>query len=90
MAAPRRSWLVFGFSAEEAAGEPSPGPGPRRLEPGPEGIRRVWPAWSYAVLDTGERPPGAAGPGVLPGQPAPRGRPGPHPGPGAPRSPGGR
>ncbi|XP_071899588.1 RCC1 domain-containing protein 1 isoform X4 [Anas platyrhynchos] len=56
MAAPRRSWLVFGFSAEEAAGEPSPGPGPRRLEPGPEGIegiRRVWPAWSYAVLDTG-------------------------------------
>nr|XP_038040947.1 RCC1 domain-containing protein 1 isoform X5 [Anas platyrhynchos] len=59
MAAPRRCWLVFGFSAEEAAGEPSPGPGPRRLEPGPEGIeglegiRRVWPAWSYAVLDTG-------------------------------------
>ncbi|XP_035168092.1 RCC1 domain-containing protein 1 [Oxyura jamaicensis] len=53
MAAPRRAWLVFGFSAEEAAGEPSPGPGPRRLESGPEGIRRVWPAWSYAVLDTG-------------------------------------
>ncbi|XP_066859846.1 RCC1 domain-containing protein 1 isoform X2 [Anser cygnoides] len=53
MAAPRRAWLVFGFSAEEAAGEPSPGPGPRRLESGPEGIRRVWPAWSYAVLETG-------------------------------------
>lgn len=90
MAAPRRCWLVFGFSAEEAAGEPSPGPGPRRLEPGPEGIegiegiRRVWPAWSYAVLDTGERPPGAAGTGMLPGPPEPP------PGPGAPRSPGGR
>ncbi|XP_068814535.1 RCC1 domain-containing protein 1 isoform X1 [Struthio camelus] len=53
MAAPRRSWLVFGFSAEEAAGGPDPGPGPRRLRSGPEGIRRVWPAWSYVVLETG-------------------------------------
>ncbi|XP_074900865.1 RCC1 domain-containing protein 1 isoform X8 [Buteo buteo] len=53
MAAPRRAWLVFGFSTEEAAGEPGPGPGPRRLESGPEGIRRVWPAWSYVVVETG-------------------------------------
>ncbi|XP_074773870.1 RCC1 domain-containing protein 1 isoform X2 [Athene noctua] len=53
MAAPRRSWLVFGFSTEEAAGEPGPGPGPRRLEPGPGGLRRVWPAWSYVVVETG-------------------------------------
>ncbi|XP_061855561.1 RCC1 domain-containing protein 1 [Colius striatus] len=53
MAAPRRAWLVFGFSLEEAAGEPSPGPGPRRLEPGPGSIRRVWPAWSYVVVETG-------------------------------------
>ncbi|XP_062498695.1 RCC1 domain-containing protein 1 isoform X2 [Pezoporus occidentalis] len=53
MAAPRCSWLVFGFSTEEAAGEPSPGLGPRRLEPGPGGIRRVWPAWSYVVVETG-------------------------------------
>ncbi|KAM6195742.1 LOW QUALITY PROTEIN: RCC1 domain-containing protein 1 [Sarcoramphus papa] len=53
MAAPRRTWLVFGFSTEEAAGEPGPGPGPRRLESGPEGIRRVWPAWSYVVVETG-------------------------------------
>ncbi|XP_074457893.1 RCC1 domain-containing protein 1 isoform X3 [Larus michahellis] len=53
MAAPRRAWLVFGFSTEEAAGEPGPGPGPRRLESGPEGIRRLWPAWSYLVVETG-------------------------------------
>ncbi|XP_069654869.1 RCC1 domain-containing protein 1 isoform X3 [Haliaeetus albicilla] len=53
MAAPRRAWLVFGFSTEEAAGELGPGPGPRRLESGPEGIRRVWPAWSYVVVETG-------------------------------------
>ncbi|XP_074693557.1 RCC1 domain-containing protein 1 isoform X2 [Strix aluco] len=53
MAAPRRSWFVFGFSTEEAAGEPGPGPGPRRLEPGPGGLRRVWPAWSYVVVETG-------------------------------------
>ncbi|XP_075620579.1 RCC1 domain-containing protein 1 isoform X1 [Balearica regulorum gibbericeps] len=53
MAAPHRAWLVFGFSTEEAAGEPGPGPGPRRLESGPEGIRRVWPAWSYVVVETG-------------------------------------
>ncbi|XP_074900860.1 RCC1 domain-containing protein 1 isoform X4 [Buteo buteo] len=65
MAAPRRAWLVFGFSTEEAAGEPGPGPGPRRLESGPEGIRRVWPAWSYVVVETGERPP----PGRCPGSP---------------------
>ncbi|XP_064933012.1 RCC1 domain-containing protein 1 isoform X4 [Columba livia] len=53
MAVPRRSWLVFGFSPEEAAGEPELGPGPRRLESGPEGVRRVWPAWSYVVVETG-------------------------------------
>ncbi|KAM6303566.1 RCC1 domain-containing protein 1 [Podargus strigoides] len=53
MAAAGRAWLVFGFSPEEAAGEPGPGPGPRRLESGPEGIRRVWPAWSYVVVETG-------------------------------------
>ncbi|XP_062439388.1 RCC1 domain-containing protein 1 [Rhea pennata] len=53
MAAPRRAWLVFGFSTEEAAGGPEPGPEPRRLDSGPEGIRRVWPAWSYVVLETG-------------------------------------
>ncbi|XP_065703409.1 RCC1 domain-containing protein 1 isoform X1 [Patagioenas fasciata] len=53
MAVPRRSWLVFGFSPEEAAGEPELGPGPRRLESGLEGIRRVWPAWSYVVVETG-------------------------------------
>ncbi|XP_049669448.1 RCC1 domain-containing protein 1 isoform X2 [Accipiter gentilis] len=53
MAAPRRAWLVFGFSTEEAAGELGPGPGPRRLESGPEGIHRVWPAWSYVVVETG-------------------------------------
>ncbi|KAM6409452.1 LOW QUALITY PROTEIN: RCC1 domain-containing protein 1 [Rhynochetos jubatus] len=53
MAAARRSWLALGFSPEEAAGEPGPGPGPRRLESGPGGIRRVWPAWSYVVVDTG-------------------------------------
>ncbi|XP_054069871.1 LOW QUALITY PROTEIN: RCC1 domain-containing protein 1 [Rissa tridactyla] len=53
MAAPRLAWLVFGFSTEEAAGEPGPGPGPRRLESGPEGIRRLWPAWSYLVVETG-------------------------------------
>ncbi|KAM6119266.1 LOW QUALITY PROTEIN: RCC1 domain-containing protein 1 [Pterocles gutturalis] len=53
MAAPRRSWLFFGFSPEEAAGEPGPGPGPRPLEPGSGGIRRVWPAWSYLVVETG-------------------------------------
>ncbi|KAM8997954.1 RCC1 domain-containing protein 1 [Ara ararauna] len=53
MAAARRAWLVFGFSTEEAAGQPGPGLGPRRLEPGPGGIRRVWPAWSYVVVETG-------------------------------------
>ncbi|KAM6257019.1 RCC1 domain-containing protein 1 [Porphyrio hochstetteri] len=53
MAAPGRDWIVFGFSTEEAAGEPGPAPGPRRLESGPGGIRRVWPAWSYAVVETG-------------------------------------
>ncbi|XP_055571159.1 RCC1 domain-containing protein 1 isoform X1 [Falco cherrug] len=53
MAAPRRAWFVFGFSPEEAVGEPGPGPGPWRLESGPEGIRRVWPAWSYVVVETG-------------------------------------
>ncbi|KAM9270460.1 LOW QUALITY PROTEIN: RCC1 domain-containing protein 1 [Cariama cristata] len=53
MAAPCRAWLVFGFSTEEAAGEPGPGLGPRRLESGPEGIRRLWPAWSYVVVETG-------------------------------------
>ncbi|KAM6058413.1 RCC1 domain-containing protein 1 isoform 1-T1 [Chlamydotis macqueenii] len=53
MAAPRRAWVVFGFSTEEAAGEPGPGPGPRRLQSGPEGLRRVWPAWSYVVVETG-------------------------------------
>ncbi|XP_053810598.1 RCC1 domain-containing protein 1 [Vidua chalybeata] len=53
MAAPAGVWLVFGFSPEEAAGEPGPGPGPWRLEAGPEGISRVWPAWSYVVLETG-------------------------------------
>ncbi|XP_075570627.1 RCC1 domain-containing protein 1 [Pelecanus crispus] len=53
MAAPRRAWVVFGFSTEEAAGEAGPGPGPRRLEAGPEGLRRVWPAWSYVVVETG-------------------------------------
>ncbi|XP_051484806.1 RCC1 domain-containing protein 1 isoform X2 [Apus apus] len=52
MAAPCRSWLVFGFSPEEAAGEAAPGPGPRRLEPGAERIRRVWPSWSYVVVET--------------------------------------
>ncbi|KAJ7416759.1 RCC1 domain containing 1 [Willisornis vidua] len=52
MAAPARAWLVFGFSLEEAAGEPGPGPAPRRLEAGPEGILRVWPAWSYVVVET--------------------------------------
>ncbi|XP_040562648.1 RCC1 domain-containing protein 1 isoform X2 [Gallus gallus] len=51
MAAPRRSWFVFGLSAEEAAGDA--GPGRQRLEPSSDGIRRVWPAWSYAVLETG-------------------------------------
>ncbi|XP_067999740.1 RCC1 domain-containing protein 1-like [Melanerpes formicivorus] len=49
----RRPWLLFGFSTEEAAGEPGLGPQPRRLEPGPGGIRRVWPAWSYVVVETG-------------------------------------
>lgn len=58
MAVPRRSWLVFGFSPEEAAGEPELGLGPRRLESGPEGVRRVWPAWSYVVVETGEQSPG--------------------------------
>ncbi|XP_032556326.1 RCC1 domain-containing protein 1 [Chiroxiphia lanceolata] len=53
MAAPARAWLVFGFSPEEAAGELGPGPAPRRLEAGPEGILRVWPAWSYVVVETG-------------------------------------
>ncbi|KAK4821481.1 hypothetical protein QYF61_020695 [Mycteria americana] len=53
MAAPRRAWVVFGFSIEEAAGEPGPGPGPWRLESGPGGIRRVWPAWSYVIVETG-------------------------------------
>ncbi|XP_071425032.1 RCC1 domain-containing protein 1 isoform X1 [Pithys albifrons albifrons] len=53
MAAPARAWLVFGLSLEEAAGEPGPGPAPRRLEAGPEGILRVWPAWSYVVVETG-------------------------------------
>ncbi|XP_064013850.1 RCC1 domain-containing protein 1 isoform X2 [Pogoniulus pusillus] len=54
MAAPcRRGWFVFGFSTEEAAGESGLGPDPRRLEPGPGGIRRVWPAWSYVVVETG-------------------------------------
>ncbi|XP_064578248.1 RCC1 domain-containing protein 1 isoform X2 [Zonotrichia leucophrys gambelii] len=53
MAAPACLWLVFGFSPEEAAGEPGPGPGPWRLEAGPEGISRVWPAWSYVVVETG-------------------------------------
>ncbi|XP_027601246.1 RCC1 domain-containing protein 1 isoform X1 [Pipra filicauda] len=53
MAAPARAWLVFGFSPEEAAGEPGPGLAPRRLEAGPEGILRVWPAWSYVVVETG-------------------------------------
>uniref|UniRef100_A0A8C3V485 RCC1 domain containing 1 n=1 Tax=Catharus ustulatus TaxID=91951 RepID=A0A8C3V485_CATUS len=53
MAAPARAWLAFGFSPEEAAGEPGPGPGPWRLEAGPEGISRVWPAWSYVVVETG-------------------------------------
>uniref|UniRef100_A0A8C5IA00 RCCD1 protein n=1 Tax=Junco hyemalis TaxID=40217 RepID=A0A8C5IA00_JUNHY len=53
MAASACLWLVFGFSPEEAAGEPGPGPGPWRLEAGPEGISRVWPAWSYVVVETG-------------------------------------
>ncbi|KAM6388263.1 LOW QUALITY PROTEIN: RCC1 domain-containing protein 1 [Pluvialis apricaria] len=53
MAAPRRAWILFGFSTEEATGEPGPGLGPRRLEPGPAGIRRLWPAWSYVVVETG-------------------------------------
>ncbi|XP_071610129.1 RCC1 domain-containing protein 1 [Heliangelus exortis] len=52
MAAPRRSWFVFGFSPEEAAGEAGPGAAPRRLEPNPERIRRVWPAWSYVVVES--------------------------------------
>lgn len=55
MAAPRRSWFVFGLCAEEAAGDA--GPGRQRLEPSSDGIRRVWPAWSYAVLESGEPPP---------------------------------
>uniref|UniRef100_A0A8C5U0E9 RCC1 domain containing 1 n=1 Tax=Malurus cyaneus samueli TaxID=2593467 RepID=A0A8C5U0E9_9PASS len=55
MAASAGAWLVFGFSPEEAAGEPGPGPGPWWLEAGPEGIFRVWPAWSYVVVETGER-----------------------------------
>lgn len=58
MAAPAGVWLAFGFSPEEAAGEPGPGPGPWRLEAGPEGISRLWPAWSYVVVETGERPGG--------------------------------
>ncbi|KAM8804350.1 RCC1 domain-containing protein 1 [Eudromia elegans] len=53
MAAAGCAWFVFGFSVEEAAGGPEPGPGPRRLPAGPDGIRRVWPAWSYVVLETG-------------------------------------
>ncbi|RMB94141.1 hypothetical protein DUI87_28946 [Hirundo rustica rustica] len=53
MAAAPCVWLAFGFSLEEAAGEPGPGPGPWRLEAGPEGISRLWPAWSYVVVDTG-------------------------------------
>ncbi|XP_072201312.1 RCC1 domain-containing protein 1 [Excalfactoria chinensis] len=53
MAAPRRSWFAFGLSAEEAAGGDA-GPGRQRLESsGSGGIRRVCPAWSYAVLETG-------------------------------------
>ncbi|XP_069722891.1 RCC1 domain-containing protein 1 [Phaenicophaeus curvirostris] len=53
MAGPRRAWLALGFSTEEAAGQEEPGPGPRRLEPGPGGIRRLWPAWTYVVVETG-------------------------------------
>ncbi|KAF4792584.1 RCC1 domain containing 1 [Turdus rufiventris] len=56
MAAPAGVWLAFGFSPEEAAGEPGPGPGPWRLEAGPEGISRVWPAWSYVVVETAPHP----------------------------------
>lgn len=66
MAAAACVWLAFGFSPEEAAGEPGPGPGPWRLEAGPEGISRVWPAWSYVVVDTGERPRPARSPGLRP------------------------
>uniref|UniRef100_A0A669PYK4 RCC1 domain containing 1 n=1 Tax=Phasianus colchicus TaxID=9054 RepID=A0A669PYK4_PHACC len=51
MAVQRRFWFVFGLSAEEAAGDA--GPGRHRLEPSGDGIRRVRPAWSYAVLETG-------------------------------------
>lgn len=75
MAAPACLWLVFGFSPEEAAGEPGPGPGPWRLEAGPEGISRVWPAWSYVVVETGERPRPARSPGPIP----PAGQRGPWP-----------
>lgn len=75
MAAPACLWLVFGFSPEEAAGEPGPGPGPWRLEAGPEGISRVWPAWSYVVVETGERPRPARSPGPEP----PAGQRGPWP-----------
>ncbi|XP_053933174.1 RCC1 domain-containing protein 1 isoform X2 [Cuculus canorus] len=53
MAGVRRAWFALGFSTEEAAGQGEPEPGPRRLEPGPGGIRRLWPAWSYVVVETG-------------------------------------
>lgn len=66
MAAPTGVWLAFGFSPEEAAGEPGPGPGPWRLEASPEGIFRVWPAWSYVVVETGERSRPARSPGASP------------------------
>lgn len=51
MADPRRSWFLFGLNAEEAAG--APGPGRQRLGLKGAVIRRVCPAWSCAVLDTG-------------------------------------